>query len=84
MTTAQRSPRIVDLAPLTKVALDFNGQYTEDAVFIGLHGEGDDREAQFLSVGRTGRTYDWSAYRYNNRWVYGSSGERLRVVAIIA
>lgn len=78
------------LIPFTMVVLRYDNHrepYTEQATFIGVEGEGEDREATFHSPVETGPTaskdvYEWKAYRYKNRWVYGSSCDRLSVVGV--
>jgi len=85
--------RIDSLEPETKVRLKFcaefqgkDSAYEEDAVFVGVTGEGNDRRATFRSLDQ--RTYEdrveyeWDAYRYNGRWAYGSSAETLRLLAV--
>lgn len=75
--------QIAKLTPGAKVVLDFAGKYTEEAEFVRLTGEGEDRTATFRSKShRDGSEYDWDAYRVNNRWVFGSSAQRLSLVAI--
>lgn len=53
----------------------------EDAVFLGIDGEGDDRTARFVSASTRWGMHYWRAYRFQGRWVFGSSAERLSVVA---
>lgn len=83
--------RIDSLEPGAKVRLKFcgsgwNAEHDEDAVFVGVTGEGNDRRATFRSLDQ--RTYEdrveyeWDAYRYNGRWAYGSSAETLRLLAV--
>ena len=86
--------RIDSLTPGTPVRLKFcaeysgkDGAYEEDAVFVKLEGEGDDRLATFLTPDRetwsgTFAAYEWQAYRYKGRWAYGSSAETLRLVEV--
>jgi hypothetical protein len=76
------TPRIDKLAPGTGVVLSFAGKYTESALFVGITGTGDQREADFVSINNSGRVYEWSAYRYNGSWAYGSSAERLSLVFV--
>jgi hypothetical protein len=86
--------RIDSLKPGTPVRLkfcaEFQGKdqaYEEDAVFVALTGEGNDRRATFGSPdqrvpGEDRVWYQWDAYRYKGRWVYGSSAETLRLVEV--
>lgn len=73
--------RIDSLKAGDKVRLEFcgsrtlgNSAYTDDCIFEGITGSGDDRRAIFG---------DWEAYRYNGGWAYGSSAERLRVLEVL-
>jgi hypothetical protein len=56
---------------------------TTYALFLGIDGEGDDRRAVFAQFDCGGNTFGWSAYRYNGGWAYGSSAERLSLVAVL-
>jgi hypothetical protein len=47
-----------------------------DDVFEGFEGEGEDRRAKFRSVEDGSK---WEAYRYNGRWVVGSSADPARL-----
>lgn len=79
------SPRIDKLPALAKVLLDFcDGRGEDEAVFVGVVGEGDDRRARFLSTDSEGGAYEWEAYRYGGRWAWGTSADRLRVLEVIA
>jgi hypothetical protein len=53
----------------------------EEAVFMGIVGEGEDRHAEFIS-GDARHMYRWAAYRFQGRWAFGSSAERLSVVDV--
>lgn len=62
-----------------------NPPYFEQVQFLRIEGSGEDRRAVFRS--RTSRgaaveSFDWEAYRFEGRWVYGTSAEPLRVVAL--
>ena len=59
---------------------NFNETYEEEHIFRGVSGEGDDRRALFWSA--TGH-YDWEAYRYRGHWAYGTSADRLSLVAVV-
>lgn len=83
--TTTKLPRLDNLKPGSFIVLDFAGRYERPAIFIGITGEGDDRDANFVSPDFDGRdTYSWSAYRYNGHWAFGSSAERLRLVEVLA
>jgi len=49
---------------------------TIECKLLRIEGEGEDKRAIFddEAIG------EWSAYRYNGRWAYGSSAEPLRVI----
>lgn len=73
--------RIDSLNVGDKVLLSFEGSrslgndaYTDECIFAGITGEGNDRRASFG---------DWEAYRFRGGWAYGSSAERLRVLEVI-
>lgn len=51
------------------------------AEFIGITGSGTERRATFKSWRADGIEYVWDAYRYQGRWVCGSSADRLSVIA---
>jgi hypothetical protein len=82
--------RIDNLEPETPVRLRFCGGFAgnqvreEDAVFVQIVGEGNDRRATFRSSypNPEDGTYEWDAYRYNRRWAYGSSAEPLRLLEV--
>lgn len=81
--------RLDSLKPGTKVRLKFHGTlsfgnapYEETATFQGVVGEGDNRRALFSDLSSKS-PFDWEAYRYKNRWAYGSSAERLSVVEVV-
>lgn len=76
--------RIDTLHPLTKVVLRFGPRDMQEAVFVGMNGEGDDRKAVFMSVNREGYPFEWEAHRANNRWCYGSNGGALAVEEVLA
>lgn len=56
-----------------------DGAWDEDMVFDGIDGDGDDREARFKYLDSSDH---WKAYRFNGRWVYGSSAETLRLITV--
>lgn len=57
---------------------------TEETVFfLGVTGTKDDREANFTQRAPQGDLYDWSAYRFNGRWVYGSSADPIKPVSVV-
>lgn len=55
---------------------------SEEALFMGVTGESDERQANFVSRNYVGDPYQWSAYRMNGRWCYGSSGDPLRILSV--
>ena len=72
--------RIDNLTRGEAVQLRFDGaDGTEHAVFVGVEGEGEDRRASFVQVLNRdqGTLFMWDAYRFNRRWVYGTSAQRL-------
>lgn len=79
--------RISSLKGGENVTLKFHGSkqfgndpYELDVIFVGFfadHTQSDDKRARF-DYG-DGTTFD--AYRYANRWSYGTSAERLSIVA---
>jgi hypothetical protein len=71
--------RLDKLTALSVVTIEIDTGI-EEVVFLGIDGEGDDRKARFLSRGYHGEIYEWAAYRYNGRWAYGTSGDRISVV----
>lgn len=75
--------RIDKLAPGSMVELRFDrSEETERAVFIGVKGEGDDRRATFVQ-GEGDSLFSWEAYRFQNRWCYGSSAGSLSVAEVV-
>lgn len=76
--------RISNLKPGQTVTLLFRGSkvlgnapYSDEVIFQGITGTGEDQRATFLD--ENGEN-PWEAYRYEGRWSYGSSAERLSVV----
>lgn len=45
-------------------------------LFLRIIGEGEDREAEFVSNSSNGPRL-WRAYRFEDRWAYGTSAEKL-------
>lgn len=74
--------RIDSLKPNTPVLLKF-AHSTEEATFLALIGEGDERRARFIHRDETIGLFEWEAYRFQGRWVYGTSAQRLSLVAIL-
>lgn len=74
--------RFDSLKPETRVTIEFarnfqfGGPEHEDATFVKIEGEGDDRRMTLRQDGMG----EWEAYRYNGRWAYGSSAETLRLI----
>ncbi len=56
--------------------------YDESAVFLGMEGTGDDRQAWFAQGMSNKKLYKWSAYRHGGKWVFGSSAERLSLISV--
>ncbi len=76
------TPRIDNLVPGSIVTLNLRN-YQEDVVFLRITGTGEDRHAEFVStVSSDKNMYRWAAYRFEGRWVYGSSADRLSVVTV--
>jgi hypothetical protein len=72
--------RIDLLPPNTEVVLKFHGSFgnesfTQNAIFLGIEGTGDELLARFRSPDSRGNT--WEAYRFNGRWAYGTGADRL-------
>lgn len=63
------------------LTLDF-GNHIDDAVFIGITGEGDHRKAHLVSATKGGALMPWEAYRFNGRWAFGSSAERVSIIGV--
>lgn len=88
--------RIDSLKPGTRVTLAFHKRAStamakggrvdeEQFTFYRMEGEGDQRRAVFQYVeGPDNDANRWSAYRYEGRWAFGSSAERLQLLAIHA
>lgn len=80
---ARRTPRLADLkiGQAVKVKLSASKDlYSEQVcLFGGIH----NGEARFIQVDLDGRSYTWEAYRYNGRWSYGSSAQRLSLVEVL-
>lgn len=58
------------------------GSFEEPAEFLGMTDEGN---AKFRTGGQDQAEnpddyYDWEAYRFQGRWCYGSSAQRLSLV----
>jgi len=74
--------QIARLTPGQDVTLKFttrNGFYTEDNRFVGLT-DGGERATFTTHAADEGTPYNWDAYRFQGRWVYGSSAQRLSLV----
>lgn len=74
--------RIDRLTPGQEVILKFHGSkslgnepHEETHTFLGIEGEGDERRAKFRY-----NDMEWEAYRYQGRWSYGTSAEKLSIV----
>lgn len=80
-------PRIDKLIPgsfVTLTVYSHSGrEYDEQALFLGIIGEGDERLARFSSFGDSPRAYTWEAYRYTGRWAFGSSADRISLSEVI-
>lgn len=77
--------RIDDLTGGEQVLLGFKDDVSEPAMFVRHEGEGEDREAVFSQQHEvTGEDFEWKAYRYQGRWAYGTSADRLRLVRVLA
>lgn len=58
-----------------------SGHFDEAAVFVGLSEDGETATFRSASDNKSDDdTYDWDAYRFQGRWCYGSSAQRLSVV----
>ena len=58
-----------------------NEPYSEDAVYIGRSGDGEDARITFETrAPQPVGTYRWEAYRFEGHWVYGTSAEELRLL----
>lgn len=83
-------PRLDTITPGSIVTLRFGGSrslgndaWEEQFRFVGIEGEGDERNATFEDVNATTPSRGtWSAYRYNKRWAYGTSAEPLSLVSV--
>lgn len=72
-------PRIDNMVRGCAYELSFPDGDVEHVLFSGITGDGEDREAWFVSLNWQGNPHKWAAYRDRGRWVYGSSAERIRV-----
>lgn len=77
--------RIDQLEPGTKVTLRFGGSFgnhthLDESYFVEIKGSGEDRRAVFSFTEKVDEHSTWEAYRYNGRWAYGSSADRLSLV----
>lgn len=83
-------PRIDTIPAGSRVRLLFTGSFNrnpfeEEHTFLGIEGEGDSRRARFhRDEDGQYKAYDWEAYRYNGGWAYGSSAERLQLLAVLS
>jgi hypothetical protein len=75
--------QIAKLKPGTKVRLLFKGSrslgnepYELDMTFKSVQGIGEDQTATFDEAGQ-----EFTAYRFRGRWCYGTSAERLSLIA---
>ena len=75
--TPTKAKKINDLNVGESVLLHFAGSkrfgndpYDAEYTFLGFEGEGDDRRAMFDGM---------EAYKFNGRWAYGSSAEKLSI-----
>lgn len=78
---------ISNLRPGDKVTLIFHGSrslgnepYTDDVELLGFAGEGATQRAQFGNPDYPGQD-EWEAYKFNGRWCYGASAEKVTVAA---
>lgn len=81
------TPRLDKITPGSVVTLQFHegaGQdsYEDTVLFLGVEGSGNERRAKFMSQTGGTATYTWEAYRYNGRWAYGTSADRLSVICV--
>jgi hypothetical protein len=79
--------QIIDnLKPGEVVELAFNpgkrNEYCEYHVFLGILDEGEERRAAFAGIGHRGM-YEWEAYRYEGRWAFGTSADRLSLYSTV-
>jgi len=81
-STTSRTRQIARLTPGEACVLKFqtsNGAFTEDVKFVSLSEDG--QSAIFRSHDDDNApAYDWEAYRFQGRWCYGSSAQRLSLV----
>ncbi len=82
-------PQIKSLKPGQQLILTFKNASNkviseEEATFVSYAKNGDEQTATFSQVNpTTGKTYEWDAYRFQNRWVYGSSAEPLSIKELV-
>jgi hypothetical protein len=79
-TLTRPAVRTLDrMMPLSTVTFQVGDEPEEEAVFLGIEGEGLDRTAKFMQVSiYTGKPYTWTAYRYKGRWTSGTGAQVLR------
>lgn len=93
MNAYKHFPHIDKLRPGSVVTLRFhrgagyigrksNRAYDERAIFNGIEGKGNDRLAGFWTWDRDGRVFLWETYRFHGAWAYGTSAERLQLIAV--
>lgn len=64
----------------------FTGSHIESeepATFLRVEGEGEARVAWFQTHLNDGSHYAWPAYRFQGRWAYGSSADRLQLWKVL-
>lgn len=86
-TTTTAAPRFdkLNVGDVITIQCYYRGEAKEpeQAFFLGIIGEGDDRRAKLATVfdaGGEGRMLEWEIYRYSGRWAYGSSADRISIV----
>jgi hypothetical protein len=73
--------RIDNIKPGSIVTLDLAGD-EHVARFEEIIGTGDERVARFTAKSGPCAEYAWDAYRFNGRWAFGTSAQRMSVISV--
>jgi hypothetical protein len=88
--TQHMAKRIDSLTPGSVVKLKFHAGYGgalefETDTFLRVEGEGDQRQAFFQTIADgQPKGAEWSARRYDGRWVYGDNAQVISLVEVLS
>jgi hypothetical protein len=70
-----------DKVPVGSVIITHDPKYgyEDSAILVGRTGEGENREIQLVSRAGSRDAYEWGIYRFQGRWVYGTSADRIQL-----